>query len=309
MGKMKASVGPGSVLERAYAKINMGLRVTGRRPDGYHLLDMTLQTVSLYDVLYFQEEEEPGLHLELSRESAPDHPDFPLGKDNLITRGVRLLYERAGGDPGDEMDFRIFGSTFPGLLIGVHKSIPMGAGLGGGSADGAAALRGINRLYGLGLTPSELEELGLKLGADVPFLIRGGLKRAEGVGEILSGLRFREGRLVIAKPDFSVSTPWAYGEYDRLMGEPGEYERPEAAPMGINDLEEAVIPGHPFIGELKSFLSGRGALLSLMSGSGSAVFGLFETEEEAKQAAVSLDASPLGDRVSLYLAQLKGELL
>ncbi len=307
---MKGSEAPGSVLEKAYAKINMGLRVTGRRPDGYHLLDMTLQTVSLYDVLYFQEEEEPGLHLELSRESAPDHPDFPFDEKNLITRGVRLLYERAGGDPEDtEMDFRIFGSSFPGLLIGVHKSIPMGAGLGGGSADGAAALRGINRLYGLGLLPEELEELGLKLGADVPFLIRGGLKRAEGVGEILSGLCFREGCLVIAKPDFSVSTPWAYGEYDRRMGEPGEYARPEAAPMGINDLEEAVIPGYPFIGELKSFLSGRGALLSLMSGSGSAVFGLFETEEEAKRAAVSLDASPLGSKVSLYLAQLKGELL
>ena len=281
--------------EYAYAKINTELRITGIREDGYHLLDMVMQTVSLADTLTFELRDEPGIELVLDREGSLESADeLSLGEDNLIRKAAeRILMEHPGLPRG--------------LRITLQKRIPMGAGIGGGSADGAAALRGLNRLYGLGMDAMELETIGVKLGADIPFLISGGRQQVRGIGEQLTPLpEMGGGAILIVKPTESVSTPWAYREYDRIMAaaqgeKPGEagfgYEnenRSESTPaQPVNDLELAVLPHYPVIAALKRFMTDRGASLSLMSGSGSAVFGVFETVKEAEKALAALEASDL----------------
>ncbi len=284
------------ITETAYAKVNLSLKITGVRPDGYHLLDMVMQTISLSDELTFREREEPGVRLILkgarpAPEDAagedPAAPEIPVsamkgfcGEDNLILKAVFALYEKHTGKKGGmDMDFRLLGGARAGLEITLDKRIPIAAGLGGGSADAAAALRGVNRFFGLGFSAAGLEAVGAELGADIPFLIRGGTKRVRGIGEELSEAEpLRNGYFLIAKPMFGVSTPWAYGEYDRLGGSSGEE----------NDLEKGVIGRYPLIGQLKAFLLEKGAKKALMSGSGSAVFGYFASEGEAGRAGEAL---------------------
>ena len=285
------------IRETAYAKINLSLKIRGFREDGYHLLDMVLQTISLSDALTFEAKEKPGVRLVPmgdhpfpnhgageERGKTPGRADFSpedfFGGDNLILKAVFALYEmRTGQKCSMDADFRLLGADLPGLEITLDKRIPIAAGLGGGSADAAAALRGVNRLYSLGLSPAGLEALGAGLGADIPFLIRGGTQKVRGIGELLSGAEpLKDGYFLIAKPMFGVSTPWAYGEYDRLGGYPD----------GENDLEKGVIESYPLIGQLKAFLLEKGAKKALMSGSGSAVFGYFATEGEAGKAGEAL---------------------
>ena len=233
------------MLIRAYAKINIGLDIVGRREDGYHLLDMVMQTVDLYDELEITTRDDGMVHLSC------DRPDVPTDDSNLAVRAFRALIP--AGDPR-------------GADIVIKKNIPSQAGLGGGSSDAAAVLKAVNEMYGLGKSDKELENIGVKIGADVPFFIRGGCQRCEGIGEILSPAENPYGEyVIIVKPDAGVSTKEIYTAYDRLE------ERPELA----NVLEAVTAAACPEITEIKHCLLSGGASFASMSGSGTAVFGIF----------------------------------
>lgn len=233
------------MLIRAYAKINIGLDIVGRREDGYHLLDMVMQTVDLYDELEITTRDDGKVHLSC------DRPDVPTDDSNLAVRAFRALIP--------EGDAR-------GADIVINKNIPSQAGLGGGSSDAAAVLKAVNEMYGLGKCDKELENIGVKIGADVPFFIRGGCQRCEGIGEILSPAENPYGEyVIIVKPDAGVSTKEIYMAYDRLE------EKPELA----NVLEAVTVAACPEITEIKHHLLSGGAAFASMSGSGTAVFGIF----------------------------------
>lgn len=267
---------------RAPAKINLSLRVVGRRADGYHLLDAIMVPVSLYDDVEIRklrrvaEKKKNVLPLVKVR---CDHPSVPDGEQNLAYRAACLLLAKAK-------------SSQP-IEIRIRKRIPVGAGLGGGSTDAAATLVGLNRLLKLGFSSERLERLGLELGADVPFFIRGRPARARGIGERLQPLRkFARLWLVIVYPGFPVSTAWVYQNLPAKLTKPSVNTSittlltgsGNLAEMLLNDLESVTLGGYPKIGLLKSKLLRAGALGSLMSGSGSSVFGVFETKRKAVQA-------------------------
>ncbi|MCM1268628.1 MAG: 4-(cytidine 5'-diphospho)-2-C-methyl-D-erythritol kinase, partial [Bacteroidales bacterium] len=156
------------IKEKAYAKINLGLDVLRRRPDGYHEVKMIMQTVDICDDLTFETCAAPGVFLEI------EGADLPTDGNNLVCRAAALILEA--------------GRITEGVRITLQKRIPIAAGMAGGSADAAATLRGINRLFGLGYSAQKLRELGVKLGADIPYCIEGGTMLSEGIGEILTPL-------------------------------------------------------------------------------------------------------------------------
>jgi 4-diphosphocytidyl-2-C-methyl-D-erythritol kinase len=264
---------------RAPAKINLSLRVIGKRRDGYHLLDTVMVPVSLYDVLEISK---------LKRSSKPagaritiscDHPLVPRGEKNIVYGAARMLMQQAGADQP--------------IHVQIRKRIPVGAGLGGGSTDAAATLIGLNRLFKLHLTETRLEKLALSLGADVPFFIRGRPARARGIGDRLRPLRGLANLwLVIIYPGFPVSTAWAYQNLRTKLTKPivntsiatslKSFEK--LAGLLVNDLESVTLDRYPKIRLLKEKLLRAGALGGLMSGSGSSVFGLFESKGMAQRA-------------------------
>lgn len=260
----------------ARAKINWTLDIVGKREDGYHLMDMLMQPVELADELTL-EKTENGLTLTVS-----GYPRVKAGPDNLALRAAQALQAQTG--------YR------GGASIHLHKRIPVGAGLGGGSADAAGVLAGLNRLWETGLTQQELEALGLRLGADVPFCLRGGLQRAQGVGEELTpmacgGLFW----LVILQPCPGLSTREVFGRFHLDARE----NRPDtqAAAMALaagdwrglcrslgNVLQGVSAELRPEIGEGIATLRAHGAAGAWMTGSGSAVFGLFTRAQVAREA-------------------------
>lgn len=257
---------------KSFAKINLGLEVVGRRPDGYHDIRTLFQWVSLCDVLTI--EEIPGDILDLSG----DDPEVAWDGTNLIARAAESLRERTG--------------VRRGARIRVEKRIPAGRGLAGGSGDAAMTLLGLNALWGLGLPGEDLDGLGRGLGADVPYFFRGGLCLGEGIGDVLTPLPELARRfLVLAVPDFAVPTPLVY----RALDEPGAaltsgpkdsrmwrfFETGEIASLG-NDLEATIFRFYPQLQEIKRFFQARGAELSLVTGSGSAVYGLFGDRSAAQ---------------------------
>lgn len=267
----------------AHAKVNLSLTITGRRPDGYHTLDSVMHTIALADELAF----EPAPELTL----ACDDPSLPTGADNLVIRAGQALRAHAGRP---EL----------GARITLRKRIPAQAGLGGGSADAAAALLGLSELWGLGLSARDLLPVAARLGSDVGFFLFGGAARVSGVGDVVEPLppAPRPLYLVIAKPAVGCSTAEVYRRYDEVAGCPGPLspgERGEVrGPSGTaaalaagdlpalaaalhNDLEQAVLPFEPAIADLRRALLGAGALAALLCGSGSAVFGLCRDEEHA----------------------------
>ena len=267
---------------RAPAKVNLSLRVVGRRADGYHLLDTIMVPVSLYDDVVIRKLRGVGAD---RKKPAPiikvycDHPLAPGGEQNLAHRAAQLILAKAKSNQSIE--------------IRIHKRIPVGAGLGGGSTDAAATLVGINRLLKLGFSLRQLERLGLKLGADVPFFIRGRPARARGIGERLQPLDgIAQHWLVIIYPGFPLATAWVYRNLPVKLTKPivntsiassltGSSNLPE---MLVNDLENVPLGRYRKIGLLKHKLLRAGARGSLMSGSGSSVFGLFDSRRKAQQA-------------------------
>jgi 4-diphosphocytidyl-2-C-methyl-D-erythritol kinase len=263
------------IFSRAHAKVNLDLRVLGTRPDGYHELRTVFQSIELHDSLVCESHAGP---LTLACEAA----GVPLDERNLVWGAASALWS-ALGRPGEPIDTKIT----------IEKEIPLEAGLGGGSADAAAGLRALGRHWGGAPVPL-LREVAAGLGADVPFFLSGGTALGLGRGEEIYPLvDLPPHFIVIVTPPFGVSTSEAYAWYDedRAAGhrEPRELQVlpvpwPTRAAQMINDLEPPVVRRHPEIGALRSALREAGAVAAAMSGSGSAVFGLFRSRAAAARA-------------------------
>lgn len=275
---------------KAPAKINLSLRVLGRRPDGYHDIDSLMQMVGLYDDVAVA----PGRRgLDVFVEGA----DLPGGPGNLVYDAATALAKAAG--------------VSTGASIRLTKRIPIGAGLGGGSSDAAAALMALSRLWGLRWTRTRLAELGAGLGSDVPFFFFGPTARVTGRGELVA--RTTRPRLVgeprpsewavLVNPGFSVSTRWAFERLTTggsIVTIPRLLEAPVSAPCPVeNSLESVTASSYPVIEEIKRWLRDAGAGVALMSGSGPTVFGLFSSRAEAVRARVGLPQAWMGWVVKL----------
>ena len=273
---------------KAYAKINLGLDVVRRLENGYHEVKMVMQTVGIYDVLTFERIPE-GIVV------TTDSGELPTDENNLIYKAAKLMKEHYG--------------IREGVRIHLEKHIPIAAGMAGGSTDAAATMKGINRLFDLGCTLEELMELGVKIGADVPYCVMGGTALAEGIGEKLTALPAApECFLVVAKPDINVSTKYVYEHLDAA----GVKEHPDIDGMvraieeeslqGILDrmgnvLESVTVTVYPIIDTIKSRMRQLGALNSLMSGSGPTVFGIFIDEQKAREACEIIAEEKLAKQV------------
>ena len=269
------------VERKAYAKVNLGLDIIGRREDGYHLVRMVMQQVGLYDVLTFERSEEPGVRLQLAEDcTIPDIADMPLDDRNLIVRAAKAVLEKHG--------------ITAGLTITLEKHIPMAAGMAGGSTDCAAALKGVAELFETGSTKEELAELGVRLGADVPYCLMGGTALAEGIGEELTRLpELPDCEFIIIKPSFGVSTKEVYTAYDSQ--DPEDVEHPDIDGMvqalragsleGVmsrlgNVLEPVTVANHPEIRTIEACLKEIGVMSTIMTGSGPTVFGILPAGTE-----------------------------
>ncbi len=254
------------------AKINIGLRVWRKREDGYHDIETVFHEVKLFD----------EIEMEISDkiEFETDSDDIPHGFENLCLKAVRVFFESFG--------------IHSGVRIYLKKRIPVGAGLGGGSSNSAAVLKGLNILFGVGADDELLSELGSLIGSDVPFFIKGGTAYATGRGEIIEPMEVEVPyKIVIVYPGLKISTSWVYGNLS-LKNHLGEeslkkivienIDKPDKL-RGLvrNDLEDVVFRYHPVVADIKEKLYKVGAVFSLMSGSGSAVFGFFEKMDEMKR--------------------------
>lgn len=263
--------------EKAYAKLNLSLDVLAKRPDGYHDMRMLMQSVSLCDEISLSLRKDGGYSVSTNLQYLPGD------ERNIAVKAAKAFFARLG-------------DAAHGADIVIQKRIPVCAGMGGGSSDGAAILRALNRLFDRPFSTAELREIGLTLGADIPFCVSGGTALAEGKGEVLTALSpLPDCHIVIVKPRFSVSTPALFA---RLDLSPIKY-RPDTLGM-LQSLEqgalegicrrmynvfEDVIPQRPNdISRIKARLLDCGALGAVMTGTGSAVFGIFGEREPAEQA-------------------------
>ena len=266
------------LIKKTPAKINLTLDVTGKLENGYHTLSMIMQSIDVCDELSFEKTADETILFSMNK----DLPDKIPAEKNLVYKAAKLMKDT----------FKIDG----GFKIHLTKNIPAAAGLAGGSSDSAATLIGINELCGLGLDIEKLCEIGVKLGADVPFCIRKGTMLAEGIGEILTPLAPLTGiPVLLIKPNISISTPYVYkhlklNELDyhpdnkAVISYIKDNNIKKIAASLSNVLETVTIPENPIIAELKHYLTENGAIGSLMSGSGPTTFGIFENMETAKKA-------------------------
>lgn len=265
-----------SIRKNAYAKINLGLDVLRKRPDGYHEVSMIMQTIDLFDTLTIEKTRFNRINVKTNLSYLPcDHR-------NLVYRAAVLFHEMLAPNNG--------------LRITLKKRIPVAAGLAGGSTDAAATLIALNELYHAGLTKTQLMELGVKLGADVPYCIRMGTALAEGIGEVLTPLEpMPECHILLVKPDISVSTKQVYEnlKLDTDIAHPDITAMKRAiADRNLiqlcskmdNILQTVTICQYPVIQAIKEKMLTLGALTSLMSGSGPTVFGIFDDYSQAEKA-------------------------
>jgi len=269
------------VTVNAYAKLNLSLDIVGKRADGYHLMDMVMQSVSLYDTLHIARAEK-AIAFSCSEQA------LPQGSDNLAVCAANAFFKAAG----------ISG----GASIRLTKRIPSGAGMAGGSADAAAVLTGLNALYETALSQKELCEIGLALGADVPFCLAGGTARVTGIGEVISPLSNLSACFFAAvKPDFSISTKEAFARFDRgetirrpdtlrVCRAAEEHDLSSLGAQLCNVFEQT--ESVPVLHEVKKALLSCGALGAVMTGSGSVIYGLFADQASARKAAAAI--RPLG---------------
>lgn len=274
---------------KAYAKINLGLDVVRKREDGYHEVRMIMQTVKLFDKLTFHLLEEDVIRIKTNLGF------LPVDESNLVYKAVKLLKDTCHVSKGMEID--------------LFKCIPVAAGMAGGSTDCAAALVGASRLFGLHLSRQELMELGVKLGADVPYCVLRGTALSEGIGEVLTPLpAIPDCYILIAKPAISVSTKFVYEHLDAN----GLTKHPDIDGMvaaikegslkGITDrmenvLESVTIPEYPVIEDIKNCMKENGAQNALMSGSGPTVFGIYESEAGAENTRTLIREKELASQV------------
>lgn len=280
-----------SMKVKALAKINLGLDVVGKREDGYHEIRMIMQTIHLYDWLEITKTGTSGIILETNL-------DFlPTNENNLVYKAAKLMQDTY--------------SLKEGVHIKLQKHIPVAAGMAGGSTDAAAVLYGMNEMFGIKERRQHLMELGVKIGADVPYCLMRGTALAEGIGEKLKSLPpMPKCPVLIAKPGIGVSTKFVYEhlKLDEHTVHPDINAQLDAlhakdlhalaAHMG-NLLETVTIPEYPVIEEIKNHMKDHGAINAMMSGSGPTVFGLFEDDKTAKGAYEAMWQSGLAKQVYL----------
>jgi 4-diphosphocytidyl-2-C-methyl-D-erythritol kinase len=298
----------------APAKINLYLEIIGDRPDGYHELVMVMQSISLADQIDLQANgtEQFRVHC--------DHPEVPNNQTNLAYRAAELMAK----------EFPSHYARYGAVDITLHKHIPIGAGLAGGSGNAAAVLVGIDHLWNLGLIQSDLQELGARLGSDIPFCISGGTALATGRGEVLDTLPDLDHLYVVLAKyrNLSVSTAWAYATYRQRFGNsyphsPEELEQrrhqlrsgniikaiahrnaAEMASLLHNDLEKVVLPAYPKVATLRETCQHLHPLGTVMSGSGPTIFALVESQQHAEVLCQSLHAAIPDPDLESWVAQL-----
>ena len=262
----------------APAKINLCLTILGIRDDGYHDIQSIMRPISLYDELLFQRIEKSEINLKCS-------PPLIPNKDNLVIKAANLLLHGKNKTPG-----------YPGYEIKLKKNIPIAAGLGGGSSDAASTLLALNKLYDINLSKDQLKEIGISIGADVPFFIEARSSLAEGKGEKLTPLDdLPTWWFLLVNPGFKVSTKWTYKNLNLNLTKQKDMIKMTALlpslkdvikikHLLINDLEVPVIAKYPQIRKLKKIVYSLEAEVVGMSGSGPTVFGLYTDYKKAKQA-------------------------
>jgi 4-diphosphocytidyl-2-C-methyl-D-erythritol kinase len=270
------------MIVRANCKLNLHLKVTGKLPDGYHSLQTIFQEIPFYDEIMIETSGDGKIMF------SAKGIDIPDGGSNICVKAAETLKEKYGVNQG--------------CRIELVKNVPIGAGLGGGSSDAASVLKALNTLWDLKLGNSELEKIGLGLGADVPFFIRGGCAWAEGKGELLKPLPplLAGGSILLVYPHIHISTPWAYRNLNLNLTKTAdnvifaEVSKLRLSPIGFraeftNDFEGVVFKEYPEIGQIKYLLLNEGADFAAMSGSGSTVFGFYSSEEKLSNSVSALN--------------------
>lgn len=259
---------------KAYGKINLALDVVGKRADGYHEVRMVMQTVKIYDGIEVYVTDSGKIEVETNLYF------LPVNENNLVYKAAKLLM--------DEFNIK------KGIFIKLQKVIPVAAGMAGGSADAASVLYGVNRLFNLGLSVKELMERGVKLGADIPYCIMRGTALSEGIGEKLTKLPPPpKAAILVARPSISVSTKLVYEnldlnginkhpDIDRMVESIKNKDLQGIASNMENVLETVTIDKYPIIQDIKNIMKEKGAVNSLMSGSGPTTFGIYEDKKTAE---------------------------
>ncbi|NJM72308.1 MAG: 4-(cytidine 5'-diphospho)-2-C-methyl-D-erythritol kinase [Scytonema sp. RU_4_4] len=298
----------------APAKINLHLEIIGDRPDGYHELVMILQSIDLADEIHLQAGDTQAIHLRCQ------HPEVPVDNSNIAYKAAELM----------AAEFPVAFAKYGGVNITINKRIPVAAGLAGGSTNAAAVLVGIDLLWNLGLTQSELEELGAQLGSDVPFCVAGGTAIATGRGEQLSPLPSLENIYIVLGKyrSLAVSTAWAYKTYRQQFGDSYLKDtdslsaRAAAIHSGAivkailnkdttkiaqklhNDLERVVLPAHPQVLQLRETFASAGVLGTMMSGSGPSVFAICESQQQAEKVKLRIRESIPDEDLELFVTRM-----
>ena len=274
---------------RAMAKINLGLDIIGKREDGYHEVRMIMQTIRMYDVLEIRKKSSPGISL------STNLPYIPCDERNLVYKAAKILMD----------EFHVE----EGLSMKLTKSVPVAAGMAGGSSDAAAAFVGVNRLFHLGLSQEELMKRAVQVGADVPYCVMRGTALAEGIGEKLTRLPDLPGcYILIGKPGINVSTRTAYENLDLneirrrpdIDGMIRDIKNKDLYSMTgkmENVFEPGIMAKYPVIREIRDLMEKQGALKAMMSGSGPTVFGIFDDAGKMQNAARALKKSGLAKTV------------
>lgn len=259
---------------KAYAKVNLSLNVLDKRSDGYHQIETIMQSIDLYDIV---ELEKSCGDIEIACEGVK----LPCDRRNIAYKAAEVMIKKFGLDNG--------------IKIHIRKHIPVAAGLAGGSADAAAVIKGMNKLYGLNLDNGDLMKVGLEIGADVPFCVKGGTAFATGIGEEIIALPTPKLDMVLIKPRASASTKMVYRLYDEMeehihpnvRGQvkailKGDFKK--ICELAINGLEPVTAKICPEIAQIKSALLDSGCEVALMSGSGAAVYGIYRDRSAAQDA-------------------------
>ena len=276
---------------KARAKINLGLDVVRRREDGYHEVKMVMQMLRLYDQIDIEKTQESGIFVRSNLSF------LPTDERNIAYKAAKVMIDQFGLEQG--------------VIIRIEKHIPVAAGMAGGSTDCAAVLYGMNKLFGLRLNQKKLRELGVKLGADVPYCLMRQTTLSEGIGEILTPISpLQDCPILIAKPSVSVSTRHVYEhlkldeqtmhpDIDGIVTALADGDLYGVTDRMANVLDTVTVPEHPVIDEIKKQMMASGAVNALMSGSGPTVFGIFDDEEKAKKACEDMKASGLARQIYL----------
>ena len=271
-----------SITLKSRAKINLSIDVLGKRQDGYHLVEMIMQTIDLYDLIEINEKDNDQITIKSTSD------EIPLDCNNLVYKAANLIKKTFNINKGVE--------------IHIKKNIPVAAGMAGGSSNAAAVLVGLNKLWNLNLSNQQLEKIGLKLGADVPFCINGGAVLASGIGEELTPIKglTKDVCILVCKPDLFVSTKEVYECIDSkdidkrpnnkfLIECLKNEDTRQLAENMFNVLEGVTMDKHPVIQQIKDIMTNNRALGAMMSGSGPTVFGLYENREDAVKCKVILE--------------------